>query len=153
MSPPQGVLAATALVGGGAGDGGARAQARCEPELLLCSVVINPLLGKGRVSSCWGRSPEGSDLVLVPLSAHSPPSQQWHLHLEESRAGARGARVGARCGPGCAPGQSLHPSRLETAPSPPPPQGRAVAALTPFRCGAGPVPPTPRSPRQQQPSP
>ena len=40
---PQGVLAAMTLVGGGAGDGGARA--RCEAGPPLCSVASNTLLG------------------------------------------------------------------------------------------------------------
>ena len=44
---PQGVLAATAFVGGKAGVGGARARIRCEPELLLCSVVFTTLSGSG----------------------------------------------------------------------------------------------------------
>ena len=42
-----GVLAATTLMGGRAGDGGARAGARCELELLLCSVAITTLSGGG----------------------------------------------------------------------------------------------------------
>ena len=44
---PQGVLAASILVGGGAGEGGAEARARCEAGLLLCSVAITALLGAG----------------------------------------------------------------------------------------------------------
>ena len=36
----QGVLAALLLVGGGAGDGGARAGAACEVGLPFCSVAI-----------------------------------------------------------------------------------------------------------------
>ena len=43
---PQGVLAAITLVGGGAGDGGARAGARSEVGL-LCSVAVTALLGAG----------------------------------------------------------------------------------------------------------
>lgn len=45
LSP--GVLAAVMLVGGGGGDGGARDRARCEPGLLLCSVVDSALSGVG----------------------------------------------------------------------------------------------------------
>ena len=37
---PQGVLAVVTLVGCGAGDGGAKARARCEAGLPLCSVAI-----------------------------------------------------------------------------------------------------------------
>ena len=44
---PQGVLAAIALVGGGAGDGGASAGARCEIGFPLCSVAITALSGTG----------------------------------------------------------------------------------------------------------
>ena len=44
---PQGVLAAITLVGGRAGDGGARAIARCELGLPLCSVAVFTLLGWG----------------------------------------------------------------------------------------------------------
>ena len=44
---PQSVLAAITLVGGGARDEGVRARARCEPGLLLCSVVIITLSGGG----------------------------------------------------------------------------------------------------------
>ncbi|EPY85525.1 hypothetical protein CB1_000371018 [Camelus ferus] len=47
-SPPEvagGVLAAITLIAGGAGDGGARAGATCEPELLLCSVAFTALPG------------------------------------------------------------------------------------------------------------
>ena len=42
---PQGGLAALTLVGGGAGDGGARTGARCDPGLPLCSVAITAILG------------------------------------------------------------------------------------------------------------
>ena len=42
---PQGVLTALTLLGGGAGDEGAGARARCEPGLPLCSVAITVLLG------------------------------------------------------------------------------------------------------------
>ena len=44
---PQGVLVATALVGGRPGVGGARARARCKPGLLLCSMTVTALLGVG----------------------------------------------------------------------------------------------------------
>ena len=44
---PQGVLPAFILVGGGTGDGGARAGARCEAGLPLCSVDITALSGAG----------------------------------------------------------------------------------------------------------
>ena len=44
---PQSVLAAIILVGGGAGDGGVRNGARCEPGLILCSVAITTLLWVG----------------------------------------------------------------------------------------------------------
>ena len=44
---PQGELAAITLVEGGAGDGGARARARCEPRLPLCSVAFTTILGLG----------------------------------------------------------------------------------------------------------
>ena len=36
---PHGVLAGITLVGGGAGDEGARSRARCELGLMLCSVA------------------------------------------------------------------------------------------------------------------
>lgn len=44
---PQGVLAAITLLGGQAGDWqeGTKARARCEPRLLLCSVVNTNILG------------------------------------------------------------------------------------------------------------
>ena len=42
---PQGVLAAIISVGGGTGDGGARARARCESGLPLCSVANTTLSG------------------------------------------------------------------------------------------------------------
>ena len=42
---PQGVLSAITLVGGWAGDGGARTRANCDPGLLLCSVANTTLLG------------------------------------------------------------------------------------------------------------
>ena len=42
---PQGVLVAINLVGGGAGDGGARAGVECEARLPPCSVVITALSG------------------------------------------------------------------------------------------------------------
>ena len=42
---PQGVLAAIILVRGGAGGGGAKARAKCEPGLLLCLVTNSALLG------------------------------------------------------------------------------------------------------------
>ena len=42
---PLGVLAATTLVGGKAGDGGARARARCELGLFLSSMAIITLSG------------------------------------------------------------------------------------------------------------
>lgn len=41
------MLAAIILVGGGAGDGGVRDGARCEPGLTLCSVAITTLLWVG----------------------------------------------------------------------------------------------------------
>ena len=41
---PQGVLSATTLVEGGAGDGGARAGARCKAGFPLCSVALATLL-------------------------------------------------------------------------------------------------------------
>ena len=44
---PHGVLAALTMVGCGAGDGGSRARARCEPGLLLCSEASTALLGTG----------------------------------------------------------------------------------------------------------
>ena len=43
---PQGMLAAITLIGGGAGDGGARARARCDLGLLF-SVAVTALLGAG----------------------------------------------------------------------------------------------------------
>ena len=44
---PQSVLTAITLVGGGTGDGGARAWAKCEAELLLCLLAITTLSGVG----------------------------------------------------------------------------------------------------------
>ena len=52
----QRVLAAITLMGGGAGDGGARAGVRCEAGLAIFSVAYQ---GWGQVPSCWSRSPEG----------------------------------------------------------------------------------------------
>ena len=46
MSSPQSVPATLILVGSEAGDGGARARARCV-GLLLCSVASTTLLGAG----------------------------------------------------------------------------------------------------------
>lgn len=43
----QGVLAATAFLGGRAGVGYAGTRTRCKPGLLLCSMVITALLGWG----------------------------------------------------------------------------------------------------------
>ena len=54
---PQGVLAAITLVRGG--DGGAKARAKCELGLLLCSVAITILLVAGSGPKCSGRNPEG----------------------------------------------------------------------------------------------
>ena len=57
----QGVLAALALVGGGAGGGRARPGALCElgfPSAPLC-LVTSPPCGVGRVPGYWSRSPEG----------------------------------------------------------------------------------------------
>ena len=44
---PQGVLAVITLVVDGAGDGGARARARYEPGLPLCSVANTTIWGIG----------------------------------------------------------------------------------------------------------
>ena len=54
---PQCGLAALTLVGGGAGDGWARARAGCEPGLLLCSVANITLLGAGAVLKLLDQKP------------------------------------------------------------------------------------------------
>ena len=57
---PQGVPATTTLVWDGAGDGGARARARYELGLLLCSVACTTVLGVG--PNLLGQKPWGSGL-------------------------------------------------------------------------------------------
>ena len=54
---PQGVLAAVTLVGGRAGDGGAKARTRCEVRLPLCSVTITALLRVGLGPRLLGQKP------------------------------------------------------------------------------------------------
>ena len=77
---PQGVLAATAWVGGRAGEGGARAGASCEQGCLLCSVAISPYWGHGQGPRCWCRSPEGQVQAGSIPSKCVPSPQQQHLH-------------------------------------------------------------------------
>ena len=55
----QRVLATITLIGGVTGAGGARACARCEVGLPLCSVAVTTLSGVGSAPSCWSGSPEG----------------------------------------------------------------------------------------------
>ena len=57
---PQDVLAAITLVGDGAGVGVARARARCEPGLLLCSVVVTTLSRAGSGPKVLEWKPSGS---------------------------------------------------------------------------------------------
>lgn len=52
----EGELAALTLVGGGNGDGGARAGTRCEPRLLLPSLANTALLRWVHVFVFWSRN-------------------------------------------------------------------------------------------------
>ena len=90
----HGVLAAITMVGGGAGDGGAMAGARCEAGLPLCSVSFTTLLGEGRGGSQDAGAEAlkvGSELVLFPflspITSTSAP--------QGSSATARGACAGS----------------------------------------------------------
>ena len=51
LARPQGLLVALTLAGGGAGDGGAKARTKCEPELLPCSGTPTTLPWMGQVPS------------------------------------------------------------------------------------------------------
>lgn len=66
---PLGVLASITLVKGRVGNGGAKARAKCELGLLLCSVAITILLVAESGPKCWGRNPEGQ------IGACSVPSK------------------------------------------------------------------------------
>ena len=101
---PQGVLSAVTLVGGGAGDRGARARSKCEVGLSLCSVAVTTLLGVGSDPKLKQQKFWGSGLSW--LSYHqvcdlSSPSTSIFA-VEGSCARARGAHEGfqlmRRCG-------------------------------------------------------
>ena len=64
-----GVLAATTLMGGRAGVGGARARSRCNLGRLLCSLAVTALWGAGSgPGRGWIRSPEGGGLLLAVMA-------------------------------------------------------------------------------------
>ena len=89
---PQNVLAAINFVGVGAGDGGARAKARCEWELLLCSVANTTLELEQKP---WvGLKPAPS-----PTTVHSPQLWQpwfWWGTVPQSKRGWKGCLAWAR---------------------------------------------------------
>ena len=74
----KGVLAAITLVGGGAGDGGARIRARCELELPFCDHHGPIRVGVRSQANVAEALRVGSELTLFPLSVVSPLS--WHQH-------------------------------------------------------------------------
>ena len=78
---PQGVLAAITLVGGGAGDEGARARA--SP---LLSGQHHPTGGGGRSQGAEAEALRvRSKLALSPVSVCSPSPQHWHLYPREKQ--------------------------------------------------------------------
>ena len=89
------------LGGKKAGDGGARARARCEMSLLLCSVVITTHQGQGRshgagAEALW----VGSKLVPFSVNVCSPPPINGTFIPEGSSSGAREDRAGTLYGLG-----------------------------------------------------
>ena len=68
---PQGVRTAITLVGGGAGDRGARARSKCEVGLSLCSVAVTSLSGAG-----------SDPKLLDQVQAGSVPSKFTHCHWQ-----------------------------------------------------------------------
>ena len=85
---PQVVLAAIILVGGGAGDGGARAGASYEAGVPLCSVAVTVLWGQSQALSCWSRNSE------VQVQTNSVPFKCVLLSLPApARVPQRGAML------------------------------------------------------------
>ena len=79
----QGVLAAITLLGGQAGDWqeGTTARGRCEPRLLLCSVVNTTILGVESGTKVLEQKPRGvlSELSLLLPTVCSTSLQHWVL--------------------------------------------------------------------------
>ena len=70
-SPPPGCADVYHLARGGAGDGGAKARAKCERRTLPCSSANTTLLRGGQFSSYWSKSPESwVQAVSVPHFQH-----------------------------------------------------------------------------------
>ena len=98
---PQGVLAAITLVGGGAGDGGAKAGTGCEAGLPLCSVAITTLSGVGSDPKLalfpWS--------VCFPLSQHqdtcSTAKECWNKRGSGSLSACVSHRQRAKISPVC----------------------------------------------------
>ena len=86
----QCVLAVITLAWGEFGDGVARARARCELGLVLCSVAISTLFGVGLGTKVLKQKPWVPDLsqfhskyVLSPLLAMAPLTQRGHILLNK----------------------------------------------------------------------
>ena len=96
------MLAAITLVGGGAGNGGARARVSCDRELLLCSLAITALLGVGSGPKLLEQKPWGSGPnLLSSLQKWALPSSSTGTPVpERSSTRARGAGVGIPWGLG-----------------------------------------------------
>ena len=90
---PQGVLAVTALVGGGTEDGGSRAGARFELGLYLYSVAINTLSGVRSVPRLLEQKPWGFWLCSLEGSVFFSPHTGTHA-LEWGSAEAQGGLCG-----------------------------------------------------------
>ena len=88
LSP--GLLAPIMVVGGGVGDSGSKARARCDLGL-HCSRTITPHWGKRQMPSFWSRGPEihtravstPFKLVLSSLPAQTPPLQRGAMMEQE----------------------------------------------------------------------
>ena len=114
------VLASITLVKGRGGNWGAKARAKCEFGLLLCSVAITILLVAGSGPKCSGRNPEGqiwacsspSKYVYSPLLDIVPSLQRGVGMQKEGLEQAAGA---TRACTGMAPACQ---SDLQTAPDP-----------------------------------
>ena len=114
------VLASITLVKGRGRNWGAKARAKCELGLLLCSVAITILLVAGSGPKCSGRNPEGqiwacsgpSKYVFSPLLAIVPSLQRGVGTQKEGLEQAAGAtRPCTGMAPACQ-------SDLQTAPDP-----------------------------------
>ena len=90
------MLTAVTLVGGGVGDGGARAGAGS--EVSSAQELSLPYWGQNSISGCWGRSPEGqtqasSVLRTTPLASGWGPWSKGALH----RCSAHVSYIGLSC--------------------------------------------------------